>query len=119
MKHFIQWLKNWLPTDKGDHIKELQETMLLGICCELLMKEKSATFQGKVAQEMRKYCVLVAKTCFSDNAPEEMFACHMNFHLRHHGGHHAHVQEKKDQGRLVWECQTDLLCQQQTACWYN
>lgn len=56
--------------------------MLLGICCELLMQEKSAVFQGKVAQEMRNYCLLVAtpintpKTCFSDNAPYEVFACH-------------------------------------------
>lgn len=47
---FSDW-KTDLPTDKGDHVKQLQETILLGICCELLMQEKSATFQGKVAQE--------------------------------------------------------------------
>lgn len=61
---------------------------------------------------MRNYCVLAAtpmntpKTCFSDNAPYEGVSCHRNFHSRHHRGHHAYVQEKKGQGRLIWECQT-------------
>lgn len=98
---------------------KLQETTLLDTCCELLRKEKSAAFQGKVAQDMRNYCVLVAmpvnipKTCFSDYAPYEGAACHMNFRLRHHSGHHAYAQEKKrprqtDPGMP----DSDLLCQQ-------
>lgn len=122
MKDIIQWLKTDQPTDKGDNVKQLQETMLLGICCELWMQEKSATFQRKVAQEVRNYCVLVPtpmntpKTRFSDNTPCEVFACHMSLHLRDHSGDRGWGES---QGRLIWECQADLLCQQQTACWYN
>lgn len=44
MKDFIQWLKADLPTEKWNNVKELQETRLLGIYCELLMQEKVSYF---------------------------------------------------------------------------
>lgn len=49
-----------MPLDKADHLEQLQETMLLGIYNELLMREKSVIFRGKVTQYVRNDCVLVA-----------------------------------------------------------